>query len=133
MSLRNTVLKGLSIAIVALGVTLGVLDATAPAAQAQSCRSSSYLPTTGVIALQNVSGTTIYLQRGNYNFKPTVHVWVNGSYAGQYNIPNAFFGGQIKVLFRLQLRTETWLGKVRQVYKEVPYVTVCGAWYGYLP
>lgn len=133
MSLRQNIFRGLRLAIVAVGVSLGTLQATATLVQAQSCRSSSYLPSASALTLQHASGTIVSLQRGNYNFRPTVHVWINGSYAGQYYIPLTLAGGQIQVRIRMQLRYETWLGKVRQVYKAVPYVIVCGNWYGALP
>jgi hypothetical protein len=130
---NNLVAKGLFIAAITLGMILGIRGSTVTLANAQDCRSSSYIPGLSPLTLQHVSGATISLQRDSRNYGPTAHVWLNGQYVGERDIPFALAGGAIQVRLRTQHRLETWLGSVRQAYKPVPYVVVCGRWHGHLP
>lgn len=109
-----------------------VVVAWAGTAAAQGCRSSSYIPGLSPLVLQNASGATIGLQRDSRNYRPTAHVWVNGEYQGEFDIPFTLADGAIQVLLNSRTRLETWMGSVRQAYKAVPYVLVCGDWYGNL-
>ena len=122
-----------SLTAVTVGLLLGVLVATAPLAQAQDCRRSSSMPGLSPLTLQHVNGATVALQRHSRNYRPTARVWINGTYVGEHEIPFAIAGGEIQVLLHMRQRLETWLGSVRQAYKAVPYVVVCGPWRGTLP
>lgn len=131
---RSHPLNRMSAAAIVLAIQIGtVLGMTAIPASAQNCRSSSYIPGTGHITVQRADGNTVSLQAGNRNYARTAHLWINNNYIGQYNIPFSLADGEIQVKFRMQYKLETWGGEVRQVYKPVPYVVVCGNWSGYLP
>jgi hypothetical protein len=125
----NRMSKAAIVLAIQIGTTLGM---TVPAS-AQSCRSSSYIPGTGHITVQRADGATVSIQAGNRNYARTAHLWINNNYSGQHNIPFSLADGEIQVKFRMLQRLETHLGEVRQVYKPVPYVVVCGNWSGYLP
>jgi hypothetical protein len=132
-ALLRVIAPGRSLPVVTVGLLLIALIATAPLAQAQGCRRSSYIPGFSPLTLQHVNGATIALQRHSRNYRPTAHVWINGTYVGEHEIPFAVAGGEIQVLLHMRQRLETWLGSVRQAYKAVPYVVVCGPWRGTLP
>ena len=122
--------NGLPLAISRLAI-IGML-AAAPA-HAQDCRSSSYIPGMTPLMLRHPSGNTIALRRDSKDYGPSVHVWENGQYSGEHPVPVSLADGQIQVLLRMGLHLETWRGRVRQVQKAIPYVVVCGPWYGDLP
>ena len=131
-------LAGLSAAsLLAVAMTLGGVAVGADAIEASTttvCRSTSYIPTLNPMTLQHVSGSTVSLLRDNYNYQPTVHVWLDDAYAGEFFVPLDLAEGEIQVKFRTEQRYQTGLdGKVRLVLKTVPYVEVCGEWYGNLP
>lgn len=131
---RSHPLNRISMTAIVLAIQIGTaLGMTAIPASAQNCRSSSYIPGTGHITVQRADGNTVSLQAGNRNYARTAHLWINNNYIGQYNIPFSLADGEIAVKFRMLQRLETWNGEVRQVYKPVPYVVVCGSWSGYLP
>jgi hypothetical protein len=131
---RSHPLNRMSKAAIVLSIQIGtVLSMTTIPATAQSCRSSSYIPGTSAITVQRADGATVSIQAGNRNYARTAHLWINNNYSGQHNIPFSLADGQIQVKFRMLQRLETWNGEVRQVYKPVPYVVVCGNWSGYLP
>jgi hypothetical protein len=120
---------------VPLAIFLLIIIATLAAApaRAQDCSSSSYIPTLAPLTLRHVSGYTIDLLGDSKGYGPSVHIWENGQYSGEYQVPISIADGQIQVLLRMEQRLETWMGRVRQVLKAIPYVTVCGLWYGNLP
>ena len=122
--------RRLSSTALTLGVALALAGVSATPAHAQKCRSSSYLPGLRPLVLRHSNGTTIKLQRDSRNYVPTAHVWINGRYAGEHSIPFSLAHGQIRLRLRTEQRLETWLGKVRQAYKSIPYVVVCGSWRG---
>jgi hypothetical protein len=131
---RSHPLYRISGAAIVLAIQIGTaLGMTTVPASAQNCRSSSYIPGTGHITVQRSDGATVSIQAGNRNYARTAHLWINNNYIGQYNIPFSLADGEIQVRFRMLQRLETWNGEVRQVYKPVPYVVVCGNWSGYLP
>jgi hypothetical protein len=131
---RSNPLNRMSAAAIVLVIQIGTaLGMTAIPASAQNCRSSSYIPGTGHITVQRADGNTVSLQAGNRNYARTAHLWINNNYIGQYNIPFSLADGEIAVKFRMLQRFEIHLGEVRQVYKPVSYVVVCGNWSGYLP
>jgi len=101
--------------------------------QAGGCRQSSYIPSMSPLAIRNDQGTAIAFERSVRHGMPTVRVWVNGQFSGEHNVPFSAYGGQIQTRLRQQMRLETWLGSVRQAMKPVPYLVVCGDWFGDLP
>lgn len=111
-------------------MSLAIAATSAAPVRAQDCRASSYLPGLDPLILRNGNGATIALKRDSRHCLPTAHVWINGSYVVQQEIPFTLADGQIRVRLRTQQRLETWLGKVRQTYKSIPYVIVCGDWDG---
>jgi hypothetical protein len=130
---NNLIFKGVSVAAIVSGIQLcAVVGVTPTPAHAQNCRSSSYIPGNSPLTLQHSDGSTISLQRNSRGYYPTAHVWTNGNYVGEYNIPFQLASGEIEVRLHMRNRLETWLGKVRQAYKVVPYVVVCGDWNGNL-
>jgi hypothetical protein len=74
----------------------------------------------------NSNGYTVHLQRSNYNYSPTVLVWENWQFTGHYYIPKDVYDIQVRLVGRYVL--ETWMGKVRQVYKQVPVARACSNW-----
>lgn len=98
-------------------------QANMAAANASFIAGQGILPTITPMRLQHADGTQVLLLRGNYNFKPTVHIAINGQYYGQYYIP-VNLGGGVQVQTKLQYRTEIWMGRVRQVQK----VTTVAQW-----
>jgi hypothetical protein len=131
---RSHPLNRISTTAIMLAVQIGTaLGMTAIPARAQNCRSSSYLPGTGHITVQRADGHTVSLQSSNRNYARTANLWINNNYIGEYNIPFSLADDEIAVKFRMQYRLETVNGEVRQVYKPVAYVVVCGSWSGYLP
>jgi hypothetical protein len=133
MNLANRpILRGISVAAIASGIQLcAVVGLTPTPAHAQNCNSGS-IPGNSPLTLQRADGQTVSLQSNSRGYYRTAHVWTNGNYVGQYNIPFQLADGEIQVRLRARHRLETWLGKVRQVYKQVPYVVVCGNWTGNL-
>jgi hypothetical protein len=122
----------LTVAMTVGGTAVGT-DAI-EAATTTACHSTSYIPTLNPMTLQHVSGATVSLLRDNYNYQPTVHVWLNSAYAGEFFVPLDLAEGEIQVKFGTEQRYQTGLdGKVRLVLQTVTYVEVCGEWYGGLP
>ena len=131
---RSHPLHRISRAAILLAIQIGTaLGMTAISASAQSCRSSSYIPSTSAITVQRADGNTVSIQASNRNYAPTAHLWINNNYVGEYKIPFSLAGDEIAVKFRMLQRFEIFGGEVRQVYKPVPHVVVCGTWSGYLP
>lgn len=131
---RSHPLNRMSAAAIVLAIQIGTaLGMTAIPASAQNCRSSSYIPGTSPITVQRADGNTVSLQASNRNYAPTAHLWINNNYIGEYKIPFSLADDEIAVKFRMLQRFEIVGGEVRQVYKPVPHVVVCGTWSGYLP
>ena len=131
--LHRRLAKGVYLAALTAVMILGTLLITATLAQAQDCRRSSYIPGLRPLILQHMHGTTMAIQRHSRNYRPTARLWINGNYVGEHEVPFDVAGGEIQVRLRTQQRLETWLGSVRQAYKPVPYLVVCGPWLGNLP
>jgi hypothetical protein len=106
---------------------------TALARGFEGCRQSSHIPSLNPLTLRNIQGTTLALQRSVQHGMPSVRVWVNGQFAGEHDVPFSAYGGQIQVRLHQRMRLETWLGSVRQALKPLPYLLVCGEWFGELP
>jgi hypothetical protein len=131
---RSNHLNRIATTAILLAIQIGTaLGMTAIPASAQNCRSSSYIPGTSAITVQRADGNTVSLQASNRNYAPTAHLWINNNYIGEYKIPFSLADDEIAVKFRMQYRLETVNGEVRQVYKPVAHVVVCGSWSGYLP
>jgi hypothetical protein len=131
---RSNPLNRIATTAILLGIQISTaLGMTAIPVSAQNCRSSSYLPGTGHITVQRADGNTVSLQSSNRNYARTANLWINNNYIGEYNIPFSLADDEIAVKFRMQYRLETVGGEVRQVYKPVAHVVVCGSWSGYLP
>jgi hypothetical protein len=135
--IRSAVLLSVSLATAAAGGSRTFaqgIEYTAFGAQGETgCRQSSYIPSLGPLTLRNLSGTTLAFQRSVHHGIPSVRVWVNGQFAGEHDTPFSADGGQIQARLQQKMRLETWLGQVRQVSKAVPYLLVCGEWFGDLP
>jgi hypothetical protein len=131
---RSNPLNRIAAAAIVLVIQFGsILGMNPIPASAQSCRSSSYIPGTSAITVQRADGNTVSLQASNRDYAPTAHLWINNNYIGEYKIPFSLADDEIAVKFRMLQRLETFGGEVRQVYKPVPHVVVCGTWSGYLP
>jgi hypothetical protein len=112
----------------ALGLVL--LAGGAPAAHAQACRTTSLIPTLDALPVRNAAtGQIVALQRSNLNYRPTVHIWMNNAYVGQYYVPVQIYPNQLDVLLHTEIRLEPWMGQMRQVQKVVPYLRACGSWF----
>jgi hypothetical protein len=95
-----------------------------------ACRTTSHIPSLSVMTVRNAAtGQTIWLRSGVFQSRRTVFIWINGRLLGQYYVPVTIFTGEVAVQMRLEWRYETWLGKVRLVQKEVPYLVACGNWF----
>ena len=68
-------------------------------------------------------GRVIHLRKGIYNHYPTVHVWEQLRYSGQWYIPVDVYDIQVRLERRLM--TEIWMGQVRQTYKNIPVARYC--------
>ncbi|HJS86291.1 MAG TPA: hypothetical protein VJ779_12600 [Acetobacteraceae bacterium] len=109
---------------------LGLIWASvaSPALAQDNCRKTSYIPSMQPMVLQAPNGTSIALQRHVRNHRPTVYVWLNHRFAGEYLVPLSLASGEIQVLMHTHMGLETWMGSVRQSLKETPYLVVCGPW-----
>jgi hypothetical protein len=80
----------------------------------------------------NADGYVVHLQRASYQYAPTVRVWEQGQFMGEYYIPIAIYDIQVSLEGRYVL--ETWMGEVRQVYKQIPIARACAeSWTGLEP
>src|SRR5688500_16292528 len=107
-------------------VILGSLGAgLMPSAHAQgACTLQEYtLPSTSYLEMIHTSGYVIHLQRASDQSQPTVRVWEQRQFTGEYYIPIDISDIQVRLEGRYVL--ETWMGEVRQVYKEVPVAKAC--------
>lgn len=93
----------------------------------EDCESAP-LPSLNRLSVVNGEGARVEFQGDIKNRMHTAHVWVNGEYRGEHELPVDFDSGQFQLLLRVTLQNETWMGSVRQVQKRVPYLTVCGNW-----
>jgi len=106
---------------------LAMVSGAAPAPRQDTCAKRDVKKTSYTV-LRHSNGTTLHLLGDiRDRYIDTVHIWVNGEYAGQYDLP-VNIGPDIVVRHEGRWVLETWLGKVRQVYKQVPIVKYCGAW-----
>jgi hypothetical protein len=121
-----------SIALIILGCFLGPLG---PHTYAEgTCTLQEYtLPSTSYLQLtHNASGYVVHLQRSSYQYTPTVLVWEQGQFTGAHYLPVDVYDIQVRLEGRYVL--ETWMGKVRQVYKEVSIARACAeSWTGIAP
>jgi hypothetical protein len=116
-------------------VILGSLEILLmPSAHAQgTCTLQEYtLPSTSHLEMIHTSGYVIHLQRASDQSQPTVRVWEQGQFIGEYYIPIDIYDIQVRLEGRYVL--ETWMGEVRQVYKQVPMAKACAEnWTGVEP
>lgn len=98
-----------------------------------SCRESSYIPGLSPLTLTGANGTRMSFQRDTDDNFPSVQVWVNGAFDGEYRAPATFASGEIQVRLDQRMTLETWMGEVRQTIDQVPILRVCGSWSGALP
>jgi hypothetical protein len=91
---------------------------------AGNCFGTSHIPSSQWMSWRNNSGATLQIARGNYNFKPTLHIAVNGQYLGQYYIP-VTITDDVQVVFKNMYKLETFNGEVRQTFKPEPYLKIC--------
>jgi hypothetical protein len=110
--------------------SLGLIwtSATSPALAQDGCRKTSYIPSLQPLVLQALNGTSIALRRHVRNHRPTVYVWLNNRFGGEYFVPLSLASGEIQVLMHTHMGLETWMGSVRQSLKETPYLVICGPW-----
>ncbi|MCC7020696.1 MAG: hypothetical protein IT332_13120 [Ardenticatenales bacterium] len=100
----------------------------APAPQESTACSKRDLKKTQYLALTHSSGVVVHFLGDIRNrVIDTSHVWVNYSYRGMYDLP-VTVGSEITVRHELRLTTEIWMGRVRQVQKQIPVVKFCGGW-----
>lgn len=128
-----TALLGLAIAAHGQAAFAQPFSTAAASLQPAACRQSSYIPSLSPLVLRSGQGTMLALQRSVRQGMPTVKVWVNGQFSGEYNVPFTAYGGQIQTRLRQRMGLETWLGRVQQAQKITPYLVVCGDWSGTLP
>ncbi|WP_230202915.1 hypothetical protein [Parafrankia discariae] len=88
-----------------------------------------------------VSSNALYLgvdRRHSAQFRGTisggvtyVNFWFDGVYRGVYNANGVLVTGSapISALYKTVTTTEIWLGRVRQVVRNVPYLRVCGGYW----
>jgi hypothetical protein len=92
-----------------------------------ACITKTYtLPSISYLQLALSNGRVVHLRRSVYMHYPTVNIWDNRRYIGQYYIPVTYAGLSIILINRVVL--ETWMGSVRQVVKQVPVVKACNYW-----
>lgn len=110
-----------------------VIPQALPAQAESSCSLQEYtLPSTSYLQLTHTSGYVVHLQRSSSNYAPTVKLWEQQQYSGEYPIPVDVYDIQVRLEGRWVL--ETWMGQVRQVYKQVPVARACAeSWTGLLP
>jgi hypothetical protein len=92
-----------------------------------ACTFKKYtLPSISYLQLVRNDGRVVHLQRSAYKYNPTVHVWIQRNYRGQYYIPKNVY--DIRVILENRLVLETWMGQVRQVFKQIPIAKACSNW-----
>lgn len=113
---------------VGLLTALLLSNLTPSSAQAAACTRIKYdLPASYALQLtDSQGGSVVHLRRANYQYKPTVHIWIQHNYRGHWYIPQNVYDIQVQMETRLVL--ETFNGKVRQVYKQVSIVRACSNW-----
>jgi hypothetical protein len=125
-----TALLGLAIAAHGQAAFAQSSNSAAASLQPTACRQSSYIPSLSPLVLRNGQGTMLALERSVRQGAPTIKVWVNGQFSGEYKVPFTAFGGQIQTRLHQRMGLETWLGRVQQAQKIMPYLVVCGDWSG---
>lgn len=113
-----------------LFIVLALLAAYTAPVRSQNCQTTSYIPGFTPFVMQNANGTTIALQADSHDYRRTVHVWIDGTYYGQYFIPITIVPGEVEVRLQQGIRYETFLGRVQTPIRFTPYVIACGAWFG---
>ncbi|ABW10049.1 hypothetical protein Franean1_0590 [Parafrankia sp. EAN1pec] len=120
---RNLVAAAL--AIVMMVAVIGFGQGTAHAA---TC-SDRQLPVSSAASYLGVDRRHSAQFRGVLSGGVTyVNFWFDGVYRGLYNANGVLVTGSapISALYKTVTTTEIWLGRVRQVVKNVPYLRVCG-------
>lgn len=86
---------------------------------------TTFIPTTRPLVIQHTSGFLVSVQRGNFNFRPTVHLWYNNQYQGQYFIPVDL--GDIEVGFTTSTRNTIGIdGNINTGNRTVPFLQIRG-------
>lgn len=131
----RTIVRGTAALLVCATVAVAASGTAtaAPAAPAESCRQSSYIPGLSPITLTAENGTQLSFQRDTDDNFPSVKVWANGVYEDEYRLPATFAAGEIEARLDHRYTLETWMGEVRQALDQVPVLRVCGPWSGQLP
>lgn len=93
----------------------------------------SYLSQTRPTYVRYKTGYTLAMQSGYYGGRPTVFLWQNNKFVGQYYIPLSLFSGQVVITTRGKFVYETRNGTVRSVWKLLPAVGVCAAGWQIIP
>ncbi len=121
-----TINRSIMIRFVAAGVLALAAAFAAPQAHAQCTLSKKDLPSTGYLRFIGIrDGRVVYMQKGIYNSSNIGHVWEQQGYVGYGFIPFDYLDLQVRHEGRYVY--ETWLGKVRLVYKQIPVVKFCSA------
>ena len=126
-------LRRLKVAALVSLSTLAILLASSAYAQTACTLQEYTLPSVDYLQLTyNANGYVVHLQRSSDQYAPTVQVWEQGQYMGAYYIPVAIYDIEVSLEGRYVL--ETWMGEVRQVYKQVPVARACAeTWTGLEP
>jgi len=83
-------------------------------------------------AVRKQDNVLVQLQRDISNGAPSVHLYVNSTYYGEYLIP-AEITLDLVAHTEQRLVLETWMGSVRQTYKMIPIAKFCAeVWDGYI-
>jgi hypothetical protein len=116
--------RRLALAILVLSV---IFTAHFSPVEAQCTLQQYDLPSTSYLQLTHVrDGRVIHLQRSSYGGFPTALVWEQYQYQGAFYIPFDWYDIQVRLEARLVY--ETWMGEVRQVYKQIPVAKACTHW-----
>lgn len=115
----------------ALALTVLVVAGSSSPASAATC-TDRQLPVSSAAAYLGVDRRHSAQFRGQVSGGVTyVNFWFDGTYRGLFNPNGVLVTGSapISVLYRTVTTTEIWLGKVRQVLKNVVYLRVCGTYW----
>lgn len=126
IKMRKIVVLGFALlALSGVFATVDVATRNEAASAATGCNSTSYVPKRSYLDVTDGRNVIGFMQ-GSRNYKPIVHVHVNGQYYGYFNAPLDL--GPIDVGFRYERRSEYRNGKLVWVTKPVMTLTACSPW-----